>query len=217
MKKYILSLSGISLIAIASIFTSCKKINNTPPTITLTGTSSITISLQGHYIELGASAADNAGTGVAAIITGTVNVNLTGTYIITYTATDNAGNTSKIYRTVTVVNALAVMAGNYTCTITSASPPVQYTQTITASATQNKRIGFGYFNDFVGNTSIFADVFTNTTVSLPNQTGYPVGSPAVVKTFGGSGTITSDSTFTLNYTVTTNGTPVNTVETFMKQ
>src|ERR1019366_1244994 len=117
MKKNILSLIAIALMATASIFTGCKKDDTTAPVVTLTGgAASQTISLQGTYTELGATANDDKDGALTPTTSGSVNVNLTGTYIITYSATDAAGNTGTATRTITVVNDAAGYAGTYDCT-----------------------------------------------------------------------------------------------------
>ncbi len=215
MKKNILNLSAIALIAVATAFTGCKKDDTTPPVVTLTGAASMTISLQGTYTEMNATATDEKDGTLTPVISGSVNVNLTGTYTITYTAKDAAGNTGTATRTVMVKNDADAMTGTYSCSI-AGSPPYVYTQTITASTTLNKRIGFGKFGDYTGNTGIYADI-VGATVTLPSQTALQVGSPAADRTFAGTGSVTSTTVFNITYTEVTNGTTINTVETYTKQ
>jgi len=215
MKKNILNLSAIVLIATASVFTGCKKDDTTAPVITVTGGTTQTISLQGTYTEQNATATDDVDGAVTPTISGTVNVNLTGVYTITYTATDKAGNVGTATRTVTVVNDVDAMTGTYTCVI-AGSPSTTYTQTITASTTLNKRIGFSKFSDYANDNTIYADI-VGTTMTLPSQTATQVGNPPADRTFAGTGTVTSSTAFGLNYTETTGGTTANTVETFTKQ
>ena len=212
MKKNILSLTAIAMIASATIFTGCKKDDTTAPVVTLVG-SDQTISLQGSYSELGATADDDKDGAITPVITGTVDVNHTGVYVITYTATDAAGNAGTATRNVTVVNDVDNMTGNYHCTI-AGSPAYNYDQAITASPTLNKRILFGKFGDYSGNTGIYADV-VGTTITLPSQTAVMVGTPATNRTFAGSGTVTAGG-FGLNYTETTATGSINTVESFVK-
>ncbi len=175
MKTNILNLTAIALIATASVFTGCKKDDVTAPTVTLTGASSQTISLQGTYTEQGATAEDDKDGAMTPTVSGTVDVNLAGTYLITYTATDAAGNSGTATRTVTVVNDAADLAGTYTVTETCggiASPTD--TVTISASSTVNNRIEFDVFANYAGNTSIYATV-TGTTITIPSQTGISIG------------------------------------------
>lgn len=214
MKKQILSLSAIALLA-AAIFTGCgKKEDITKPVVTLKGAAKDTISLQGTYTEQGATAEDEEDGALTPTISGTVNVNMTGTYTITYTATDAAGNAGTATRTVIVKNDADGMAGTYECTIAGSTPYV-YTQTITASTTLNNRIHFGKFGDYAGNTGIYADI-VGTTITLPSQTAIQVGNPAADRTFSGTG-MTTTGGFALTYTETTGGTPMNFSEAFVKQ
>lgn len=214
MKTNILNLTAIALIATVSVFTGCKKDDVTAPTVTLVGASSSTISLQGTYTEQGATANDDKDGTLTPTTSGTVDVNMTGTYVITYTATDAAGNSGTATRTITVVNDCAALAGTYDCSI-AGSPPYTYTQTVAASTTLNDRIIFGKFGDYVGNTSIYADV-VGTTITLTSQTAIQVGNPAADRVFAGTGSKTGTN-FTLTYTETTGGTSASYVETFTKQ
>ena len=75
---------------------------NTAPVITLIGQATMTL-LQGtDYQEPGATATDNTDTEVTVYISGAVDNTVVGDYIITYSATDQAGNTSTVARTVTI-------------------------------------------------------------------------------------------------------------------
>ena len=76
-----------------------------PPVITLNGDSSITLTVGDTYEELGASSTDSTDGTVEVIISGEVNTNSIGTYTITYAATDAAGNSASVNRTVTVEEA----------------------------------------------------------------------------------------------------------------
>ncbi|MDF2438487.1 MAG: phospholipase/Carboxylesterase [Bacteroidota bacterium] len=210
MKKVILNAALLA----AVLITGCKKDDVTAPEVTLIGNETQTISLQGTYVEQGATASDNKDGSISPTTEGSVDVNHTGTYTITYTATDAAGNTGTATRTVIVKNDADNMNGTYTCTI-QGSPNYVYTQTITASPTVNKRITFSKFGDYAGNTGIYADVI-GSSINLPSQTAVAVGSPATNRTFAGTGAIASSTTFGLNYTEMTSAGTINTVETFVK-
>ncbi len=77
--------------------------DNTAPIITLNGKSSITIKQGTTYTDAGATAKDDVDGTVKVTISGSVNSSKVGTYIITYTAVDKAGNTTTVKRTVKVV------------------------------------------------------------------------------------------------------------------
>lgn len=65
----------------------------------------MSITVGGTYAELGATCTDDKDATCSVVTTGTVDVSTVGTYIITYTATDTAGNTSTLTRTVNIVAA----------------------------------------------------------------------------------------------------------------
>jgi len=78
-------------------------LDTTPPTLTLNGEAELTLIQGNPYTELGATATDDRDENVSITQTGVVDTNTVGTYTITYTATDKAGNTATTQRTVNVV------------------------------------------------------------------------------------------------------------------
>lgn len=217
MKKNITLLSAVILLAGSSIFTSCKKDDVTAPVVSLNAGDE-TISLQGNFVDLGATAHDNKDGDISASVSGNVDVNHTGVYELVYTATDAAGNSGTASRNITVVNDLDGMTGVYSSTINPGA--YTYTQTVTASSTVNKRLNFGKFGDYTGNTGIYADVNntgTTSPITLPSQTAIQVGTPATDRTFSGTGIRASASAFGLSYTETTPSASASYTETFVKQ
>lgn len=79
------------------------RADNTPPAITLNVTESITLFAGDEYVEAGAVALDDVDGEVIVVVSGSVGTE-PGTYIITYTATDAAGNTSQVTLEVIVVD-----------------------------------------------------------------------------------------------------------------
>jgi len=77
--------------------------DTTLPMITLNGANPMDIVVGGSYIEAGASVTDDKDGSVMVTITGNVDTSVVGTYTITYTATDIAGNTAIKTRTVNIV------------------------------------------------------------------------------------------------------------------
>lgn len=173
MKKQILSISALALLTVALVFTGCKKDDITAPEVTVTGGDQ-TISLNSSYTELGATATDDRDGEVSVSTSGAVNKDLAGTYVITYSATDAAGNTGTATRTVIVKNDAAYLAGTYTVVDNCGGTIFNYSQTITASTTVNNRIEFNKFADYAGNSSIYAMV-TGTTINIPSQTAVGIG------------------------------------------
>jgi len=77
--------------------------DTTPPVITITNGDSISVNQNSNYVDAGATAIDDVDGAVNVTTSGSVDTTTPGTYTITYTAVDSAGNTATKDRTVTVV------------------------------------------------------------------------------------------------------------------
>jgi Protein of unknown function (DUF1566)/Domain of unknown function (DUF5011) len=82
--------------------------DTTPPVITVLGTNPLTLTVGTAYIEAGATCVDDKDSTCTVVTTGTVNTATAGSYVITYTATDAAGNVSSKTRAVNVTSAPVV-------------------------------------------------------------------------------------------------------------
>jgi len=79
-----------------------------PPVITLNGANPMTVECATGFSDPGATATDNCTSGIMATASGSVNTSVTGTYTITYNATDAAGNpATPVTRTINVVDTTA--------------------------------------------------------------------------------------------------------------
>jgi hypothetical protein len=105
--------------------------DTTPPVITVNGSNPVTIALGSTYKDAGATAVDAVDGSVPVTTTGTVNTNVVGTYILTYTATDKSGNTATATRTVNVAKPVLT---TITVSPSPATVPRKGTQTFTATA-----------------------------------------------------------------------------------
>ncbi|WP_171044276.1 immunoglobulin-like domain-containing protein [Pseudoalteromonas citrea] len=76
--------------------------DSTPPSITILGDNPVTINYGAVYQDAGASVTDTVDKLVALVTNNTVNPDIVGTYTVNYTATDLAGNTAAVSRTVIV-------------------------------------------------------------------------------------------------------------------
>ena len=95
--------------------------DTTPPVISITGSASITITEGDNYTDAGATATDDiSGDLTSSIVTtNPVDTSIPGTYTVTYTVTDAAGNTTSIGR---IVNVLAApSAEKYTINVTASN------------------------------------------------------------------------------------------------
>lgn len=100
-------LSRIRIIGLVCAFlwiTACENGDETPPEITLEGSSSMTLRVGEVFTEPGAKAFDENDGWVQVETSGEVNSAVPGTYVIFYSATDAAGNTAEALRSVEVVS-----------------------------------------------------------------------------------------------------------------
>lgn len=202
------------------IFVSCNGDDTTKPVVTLIGASDTTIVLNSTWTDPGAIAEDDEDGVITNIqVTGTVNVNLVGTYVITYSATDAAGNTGSKSRTVRVRNTADGWAGSYSVVDEVGGQQYTYSDIISFSQTENRHVWvtkFAYYTNGAVKFKFENPESIPTDVTIPQQTVY-CGNPAADRTFSGSGVATSNDSFYLNYTESTGGTSVTGVETYTKQ
>jgi len=81
--------------------------DTTAPVITLVGDADLSLEAGVDYTEQGASASDNVDGSVSVTTSGEVDNTMLGDNILTYTATDSAGNSTSATRTITVVDTTA--------------------------------------------------------------------------------------------------------------
>ena len=86
--------------------------DQTAPTITLEGDSTIIIAHGNTYTDLGVVITDNIDNDLTAVVTGSVDTNTLGSYTLTYDATDASGNSgASVTRTIEVVKNTGKLAG----------------------------------------------------------------------------------------------------------
>lgn len=105
MKKIIIGL--VILIFGLVLFVGCGVVtpDTTAPVITLLGENSVNLNVGDDYVDAGATAFDNVDGDITAniIIVNPVDTSIAGTYIVTYNASDSAGNAAdEATRTVNV-------------------------------------------------------------------------------------------------------------------
>ncbi|NMB66657.1 DUF5011 domain-containing protein [Candidatus Woesearchaeota archaeon] len=99
--------------------------DTTKPVITLLGDNPVSITLGNTYVDAGATASDNVDGDITSkiVVTGSVDTNILGTYILHYNVKDNAGNSAdEKTRTVNVVPVPIPPIDNTTPTIEIISP-----------------------------------------------------------------------------------------------
>jgi hypothetical protein len=79
-------------------------IDTTKPVITLNGSATVTVECHTSFTDPGATAADTCDSTVPVTVSGSVNVNTPGSYVLVYSGVDDSGNTGTAVRTVNVVD-----------------------------------------------------------------------------------------------------------------
>lgn len=223
MKKIALIFASIIIIAGMFTISSCTKTDDTgAPVITLklddAAHNRVEQFSAATYTDPGYTVTDDVDKveDITVVVTGTVNMSAAGDYIITYTATDKAGNKAEETRTVTVDGAMYI--DNFTYTATdypdggSAGTPWQ--ETITSSTLTYNKINFQRFADY--DNGIAYGIISGTTITIPTQM-VTCGNPLADRQFSGSGTFTNNLTsITINYTEVTNGTTATGHTTFVR-
>jgi uncharacterized repeat protein (TIGR02543 family) len=98
--------------------TSSSTADTTPPVITLTGSSTINLTIGDTFTDPGATATDDVDGNITSSITtsGTVNTSTAGTYTIDYSISDAAGNNATVVQRIIIVSvASSISFVNGTC------------------------------------------------------------------------------------------------------
>lgn len=166
--------------------------DNTPPVVTLVGADTIYVDLCGYYNEAGATATDNVDGNITANVTNNGNLvpfgtlltpGTAGTYTITYSVTDGAGNTGSVDRTVIIQDngpTITIAGGKtqtlevcdaFTTPVATAFDNCDGFVTVTSSGTVNTQASGTYYVVYTatdGNSNSTTD--TLTVVVNPDQT-----------------------------------------------
>jgi len=174
MKKQLFRIS-IGLFTLGVIFlTGCSKDEDTTaPSITLSGDQTLTVSLpatangNSAYSEPGFSATDDEDGTITSSVTvsGTVDMNRKGSYTLTYTVADKAGNSTSVNRVVNVVNDAEVFAGAYNNSVDTciATGPSAFNATVSTSDTINNLVKINNFGAFGTTINVWATISGSTT------------------------------------------------------
>lgn len=212
MKKRILFIATVMFTAGTLVLTGCKKEDTTPPEIMLTGPETVNVSLNGTYTDQGATASDDEDGDISSLIevSDPVDVNNAGTYTVTYTVSDAAGNVATATRTVIVSNDAKNLEGSYSGVDTApypGSPGSPFPVTVTASSTENNVLIISKFANYQNaQIKIKVDPSTGGVDLAPATQTVVAGTPPQ----NYSHTFT-ESTVNTGSNYTTTGTPVITV------
>jgi uncharacterized repeat protein (TIGR01451 family) len=159
-----------------TVTTTLTVVDSTAPVITLNGPTTVTVECHTSFTDAGATASDACAGSVAVTSSGNVNVNVPGSYVVTYSATDASGNTQTATRTVNVVDTTQPTAAYNNLTIFFNNLTIVFgINTVTINGTTYPFNGVshshaGYTFSFNGqNISIKKNGLT-TTFTLSNKT-----------------------------------------------
>lgn len=190
-------------LVLAALFVGCKKDDVTAPVVTLSA-ASVSVPLGSTY-NVTATAIDDVDGDISSkiVITGTANLNAAGTYTLTYSATDAAGNVGSATLTVNVVLSRDGVLGNYSTTTTCTTFPYNTVATSTAFQTNSSGdkfvINLFYYN---GGTLICTLNGSTVTVDAGQNPGPPAENVTGSGTFNATGKV-----LTMNYTWHPTGAP----------
>ncbi|WP_095984970.1 kelch repeat-containing protein [Cystobacter fuscus] len=116
--------------------TQVRVLDTAAPTVTLVGEAAQTLACGTPYVEAGVQAADLCDNGEASspvvTVSGSVNTQVPGTYVVTYSAQDSSGNVGRATRRVTVTPSSACEApqSGWTLTGSMVQPRLSHTATL---------------------------------------------------------------------------------------
>ncbi|MFM2208185.1 MAG: hypothetical protein RL213_2160 [Bacteroidota bacterium] len=186
MKNRILLFLGSAALC-SVVLTGCSEDDAIAPQISLIGAADTVIAKGSVWNDPLAIATDDVDGDISSgiVVSGSVNTNVAGVYELTYTATDEAGNSNSVTRTVTVSWTGALLAVTYSVSENCNGNPDSYTSVATSSTQSAYRVLFSNLgNVFTGPT--YADIVADE-LTIPLQTPNGTGSDYEVS---GSGTIT---------------------------
>lgn len=188
---------------------------NLYPTLNIAGASTINHTLNDPWVEPGYYAIDVEDGDITSqvTVTGTVNPNLVGLYILTYKVVDSDGDSAVKTRNVQVLNSNTHMQGAYNCT-TSIQGGITFSWTaqISTSRTTNYNFVLSKISDCYGTLTNPMELeivpFGGNNVNIPPQIVYGINSlfpshcDSAYHYISGSGTIDYNPpyTFVLTYT-----------------
>ncbi|CAN5419010.1 hypothetical protein BH11BAC2_BH11BAC2_20290 [soil metagenome] len=141
-----------------------KPVGNSKPIISLNSGNAINQRLNDPFFDPGYTALDDENGDITAQVQvfGTVNKDSSSVYTLSYVVTDSEGAKDSVTRTVTVLNDLYFLNGQYSCTtFLPNSTTYNWITDITASTTVNKR-----FKIFKISDCFYADVIMDYSATI---------------------------------------------------
>ena len=183
----LLTLAAASIATMTVLtFPACQQEEDiAPPTISLLGDNPHYMDLNSDYIEPGFSVTDQEDGAISndrVAVSSNVDKDVAGTYTVTYSVTDNAGNTGVTDRSVIVRNSAEFLAGEYNGAVNACQAPPNsvYDATIAISNTQNGKFTITNFGGF-GNTVVLECSYDKSNNEITAVTGQSLGGTKVLE------------------------------------
>lgn len=207
-KKFNLNILATVVIfsMMAFVYVSCQDEEDiAPPVITLAGDNPFYLTLNQDYNEPGFTVKDQEDGTISndkVNVSSNVNKDETGTYKITYSVSDNAGNTGVAERTVIVRNSAEFLAGDYLNASNACqnSPVATFDGTVTISTTENGKFTIQNFGGHGSNVSIECHFDSNNN-EITAATGQSLGGTLILESLN-MASVTNNSSpveFFVNY------------------
>ena len=207
-KKFNLNVLATAVIfgLMALVYVSCQDEEDiAPPVITLEGENPFYLTLNQDYTEPGFTVKDQEDGNISpdkVTVSSNVNKDETGTYKVTYSVSDNAGNTGVAERTVFVRNSAEFLAGDYfnAGNACQNSPAATFDGTITISSTENGKFTIQNFGGHGAAVSVECH-FDSDNNEITAATGQSLGGTLVLESLN-MASVTNNSSpveFFVNY------------------
>lgn len=208
---------GILGFAIVSmVMTGCSKDDTTAPSIALSGSTDATVILpstaggNGTYTDPGFVATDDEDGTITSKVSvsglSDVDLNRKGVYTITYSVSDEAGNSASATRTVRVINEAEDFAGAYVNAKDSSTiynVVSIFDANVVTSDTVNNLVriyNFGAFGDTIGLYASFAGVTPGSAITMPTPQAI-IGTATLTAVFASDSKVVANSSSTQTFTV----------------
>jgi len=193
------------------MITACSDKDDSAPFITILGDNPMSAPINDPaFTDPGATAIDDTDGDITAsiVVTSTVNLQKKGQYLITYAATDAAGNRAEATRFVHIINEADYLTGTYAATDNKVDPQgspstTNYTDMVTACDTANN---YFWVNQFGGyeNAKVRIRRVSNSQCQVEQQE-ISCGIPPVSRRFLGTANILDSTRIIINYTEISGG------------
>lgn len=161
----------------------------TAPVITLNGSNPMTVECHTSFTDPGASASDACDASVPVNVSGSVNVNVPGSYTLTYNASDDSGN--------------AAVARTRTVNVVDTTPPT-ISCPVDILVNYDPAVGGAVVNYTapVGTDSCAGTLTANQTAGLPSGATFPIGSTTNTFVVTDPAGLTASCSFKVNVALT---------------